>query len=168
MVKKNRLEEIASSVGEPVQLSDTEKKKFSKIFEELKGWLDDSLKSVLKMDRLDAHRYTRLIVAALWQVDTNFEKGMEAGKPEKAPAKRPPPPPRDLKKTEEVFTNSLAALTPHERQVAEAHLDCVKQYEELGGAIVCQDCSLDKMRECIRAEDPSIIDEMDQAVGRKI
>ena len=155
---KERLQQIKEDLKTPPKLSSVEVEKITATFEAMKEILDDTLEIVLEKDRAEAFRYTNLVVSAIQQADVNFIGGLVA--PEEKDEEDPDNP-KKLKKgpvgpvAKPDFKAFSDNLTPAQMNVA-MRLDCFRQYEEVGDAIVCADCSMEKMIACIRMEDPSI------------
>ena len=177
---KEKLDELKAKLKTPPKLSDTEKEKFTEIFEGLQLVLKDTLDVVLDMDKDDAYRYMNLIVAGLQKVDVDYVAGVEpilTINEEKAPNESIEPPGRIAPERAQPkgavvkpdFISFMKELDQHQLDLAYRALDCFKQFEEVGDDIVCPDCSLEKMVACIRAVDPTIdpvqdiIDEVDEA-----
>ena len=162
---EKKLKEIKLSIELPVKLSEVEKEKFTETFNALKGWLDDGLDTVLGMDRDAAYRYVDLLLKGLQKVDVDFvavvipeSKELDSVKPEK----EEPVPVPVVRPTKEQVDGWLDELTPKAKIVASEHLDCIKQYLDpenpAGIDIICPYCSMEKMVQCIRDEDPSFED----------
>lgn len=152
----DKLKKIKENLVTPPSLSSVEVEKITQTFDAMKGILDDTLEDVLEKDRVEAFRYTNLLVQALQQADLNFKAG-EA--PEKAPVEQSAAAsiasPNGAVTQKPDFVSFRGNLTPQQLSVAE-RLDCFKQFEEVGTDIVCNDCSMEKMIACIRMEDPTI------------
>lgn len=154
---EKRLKEIQMAIGLPVRLSDVEKEKFTETFDSLKVWMDDSLKSILKMNRDAAYRYIDLLIKGLTKVDVDFVAGVELRPPEE---RREPTIPV-VKPTKEEVDGWLSELTPEVHTKAIELVDCLKQYLDPDGPgidIICPHCSKKEMEQCIRNADPSIED----------
>jgi len=169
----DKLKEIQKKLKTPPSLSSVESDKITETFEAMKGVLDDTLVVVLEKDRAEAFRYTSLLVQALQQADTNFIGGVPpipAADVEPQPAEpgvqstaegsttvglqiRADSPKGPVAKPD--FLEFSKSLTPHQMGIG-SRLDCFKQFPEVGDAIVCTDCSMEKMIACIRMEDPTI------------
>ncbi len=170
----DKLKEIQKKLKTPPSLSSVESDKITETFEAMKGVLDDTLAVVLEKDRAAAFRYTSLLVQALQQADTNFIGGVP---PTPAVDVEPlPQPAAAVQSTAEGSTTEglqiranspkgpvakpdflefSKSLTPHQMGIG-SRLDCFKQFPEVGDAIVCTDCTMEKMIACIRMEDPTI------------
>lgn len=154
---KEKLKQIKEDLKTPPKLSTVEIEKITATFKAMKEVLDDTLKIVLEKDRAEAFRYTNLIVESIQQADVKFIGGVTASvENEEDPETKtilkkgptgPVPKPDFLALTKE--------LTEEQMNVA-MRLDCFKQFEEVGDAIVCADCSPERMIACIRMEDPAI------------
>ena len=164
---KEKLEELKAKLKIPPKLSDTEKEKFTEIFEGLQLLLKETLEVVLGLNKDDAYKYLNLLVAGLQKVDLDYEAGVEpivAINEEKGPNESIRPSGRDALEVARPkgavvkpdFISFTKELDVHQKDVANRALDCFKQYEEVGDDIICPDCSLERMVACIRAEDPSI------------
>lgn len=163
---EKKLREIQLSIESPVKLSDVEKEKFTETFSALKGWLDDGLDTVLGMDRDAAYRYVDLLLKGLQKVDVDFvavvmpeSKELDSVKP--VDTQEEPRPDPVVKPTVEQVDKWIAALTPKAKITASEHLDCIKQYldpEGPGIDVICPYCSMEKMVQCIRDEDPTFED----------
>lgn len=175
---KEKLDELRKKLKTPPKLSDTEKEKFTEIFEGLQLVLKETLEAVLDMDKDDAYKYLNLLVAGLQKVDVDYEAGVEAKlaiNEEKGPIESPESNglPEKARPTGPVvkpdFISFTKDLTQHQLDLGYRVLDCFKQFEEVGDDIVCPDCSLERMVACIRAVDPTInpaddiIKEVDEA-----
>jgi hypothetical protein len=168
-----------------VDLSDVEKERFNKIFETLKEWLDDARIVVLEKNRDEAYRYVNLLIAHLQRVDLDFVAAVEPPQDSldagghtgvdlsiKIPPKRTRS--RVVRPTKEQVDGWLSNMIPSMREKAPMILDCLKQYldpeSDVNIAVICNDCSPDRMVACIQAEDPSIVDSMsvfmDHQIGR--
>lgn len=146
------------AIGLPVRLSDVEKEKFIETFDSLKVWLDDGLKSVLKMNRDSAYRYIDLLIKGLTKVELDFVAGVELRPPEE---RREVPPVPVVKPTKEEFDGWLSELTPEARTKGAELVDCLKQYlgpDSPGIDVVCPHCTKEELEQCIRNADPSIED----------
>ena len=162
---KEKLDELRKKLKTPPKLSDTEKEKFTEIFEGLQLVLKDTLEVVLDMDKDDAYRYMNLIVTGLQKVDLDYVAGVES-KPAINEEKGPDESveinglPVKVHPTGPVvkpdFISFMKELDQHQLDLAYRVLDCFKQFEEVGDDIVCPDCSLERMVACIRAVDPTI------------
>lgn len=165
---EKKLKEIQLTIGLPVKLSEVEEEKFTKTFTSLKEWMDGGLEAVLKMDRDQAYRYIKLLIDGLRKVDIDFVAGVDT-RP-KEPQTEPEVPLEDIEQpeeppvvrpTKEQVDGWLDELTPKAKITASEHLDCIKQYldpEGPGIDIICNFCSMEKMAQCIRDEDPSFED----------
>lgn len=162
---EKKLKEIRMSIELPVKLSDVEKEKFTETFNALKGWLDDGLNTVLEMDRDAAYRYINLLLKGLQKVDVDFVAVVmpeESDLVKQVDAQEEPAPVPVVRPTKEEIDGWIDNLTPKAKIMASEHLDCIKQYldpeDDAGIAIFCNDCSMEKMAQCIRDEDPSFED----------
>ena len=175
----DKLKEIQKKLKTPPSLSSVESDKITETFEAMKGILDDTLVVVLEKDRAEAFRYTNLLVQALQQADTNFIGGVPPTpdvEPRPAADVEPQPAEPVVQSTAEGSTTEglqiradspkgpvnkpdflefSKSLTPHQMNIA-SRLDCFKQFPEVGDAIVCTDCTMEKMIACIRLEDPTV------------
>lgn len=161
---EKKLKEIQLSIELPVKLSDVEKEKFTETFNALKGWLDDGLNTVLEMDRDAAYRYIDLLIKGLQKVDVDFVAVVMPGEPGQVDTQKElePVPVPVVRPTKKEVDEWIAALTPEAKIIASERLDCIKQYldpeDKAGIAVFCNDCSMEKMAQCIRDEDPSFED----------
>lgn len=173
--EEDKLLKIQIEMGLPVNLSEVEKERFNNIFEALKGWLDDARIVVLEKERDEAYRYVNLLIAHLQRVDLDFVAAVE---PPQDPLdagghtgvdlsiKRPPARVRSrvVRPTKEQVDGWISNMIPAIREKAPVILACMKQYldpeSDVGIAVICNDCSPDRMVACIQAEDPSIVDSM--------
>ena len=162
----DKLKKIREDLKTPPTLSTVEAEKITATFEAMKEILDDTLKIVLEKDRAEAFRYTNLVVTAIQQADTNFIGGVVAEKlinEENDPNEIIEPDGLNAVRTSKEpvekpdFIAFTQGLSTRQMNVAK-RLDCFKQFqdEEVGDAIVCDDCSQEKMIACIRMEDPTI------------
>lgn len=167
---EKKLKKIQLSIELPVKLSDVEKEKFTETFSSLKIWMDDTLEAVLKMNRDQAYRYIKLLIDGLVKVDVDFVAGVDT-RPElevepvipleniEQPAEPIIP---VVRPTKEQVDKWIDALTPKAKIIASEQLDCIKQYLDpenpAGIDIICPYCSMEKMIQCIRDEDPSFED----------
>lgn len=169
--EEDKLLKIQAEIGLPVDLSDVEKERFNKIFEALKEWLDDARIVVLEKDRDEAYRYVNLLIAHLQRVDLDFVAAVEPPQDSldagvdlsiKGPPRRIRS--RVVRPTKEQVDGWLSNMIPSMREKAPMILDCLKQYldpeSDVNIAVICNDCSPDRMVACIQAEDPSIVDSM--------
>jgi len=160
----DKLKKIREDLKTPPTLSTVEVEKITATFEAMKEVLDDTLKIVLEKDRAEAFRYTNLVVTAIQQADNNFIGGVvveQVINPENSPNEIIPPLGQNAVRTKKGavakpdFMLFTKGLTTRQMGVA-SRLDCFKQFPEIGDAIVCPDCSQEKMIACIRMEDPAV------------
>lgn len=153
----DKLKKIKDNLATPPSLSTVEVEKITQTFEAMKEILDETLEDVLEKDRVEAFRYTNLLVQALQQADTNFQSGVPVEERDEtniiAAAQPAPKSSGPVKKPD--FNAFRKNLTSHQLSIA-SRLDCFKDYEEVGDTIVCNDCSMENMIACIRREDPTI------------
>lgn len=167
-----KLKNLEISLEIPVKLSEIEKDKFKKVFEGLKDWLDGTHDIIIEKDRDEAYRYLRLLLGSLTKVDVDFvaratpstkAKAEVDVLSEVAPIEEEAPEPV-IRPTEEQVDGWLEQMSPKVRRKAITLVDCLKQYldpeSEVGIDIICSECSLEKMEQCIRIADPSITDSM--------
>lgn len=151
-----RLKSVRDIVGEPIKLSEIEKEKFQKAFDQIKELMDENLELVLKMDRDEAYLYLNLMLKSFEDAEKDFVDRRQR----RTLSLKPRGPDREDEPGGPVekpdFEAILDKLTPEEREKAENLLACVKQYFEIGDEIVCSDCSVERIRACMRSEDPSI------------
>ena len=178
--EEDKLLKIQAEIGLPVDLSEVEKERFNNIFEALKGWLDDARDVVLEKNRDEAYRYVNLLIAHLQRVDLDFVAAVEppqdpldAGEVDlsiKGPPKRIRS--RVVRPTKEQVDGWLSKMIPSMREKAPMILECLNQYldpeGDVGIAVICNDCSPDRMVACIQAEDPSIVDSMSDFMEHQI
>lgn len=146
-------------IGLPVKLSDVEKEKFTETFNSLKGWLDETLETVLKMPRDAAYRYIDLLIKGLQRVDVDFVAGVDRTRTSEDTELEIPEP--IVRPTKEDVDGWLNELTPEARTKAAELVDCIKQYldpEGPGIEIICNHCSRKEMEQCIRNADPTFED----------
>lgn len=168
---EKKLKEIQQNLGLPVKLSDVEKEKFTKTFSSLKIWMDDALEVALGMDRDPAYRYIKLLIDGLVKVDVDFVAGVNTrpkirDKTIPLPDIEQPVPVEPIipavRPTKEQVDGWIEELTPEAKIIASEQLDCIKQYldpeDSAGLTVICNDCSMKKMAQCIRDEDPSFED----------
>ncbi len=148
---ETRLKELEEGLKQVPALSDKEEEQITKVFEGLTVILEDTLAVILALNREEAYRYTELFVSGFMTISANYIGDMKAPKndPKEHRALRPTQKPD--------FKSFVDALEPRLRAIIEK-LDCYKNFinEEIGEAVVCDDCGLEKMLNCIRVEDPTI------------
>jgi len=146
---KDRLKEIAEQLKQTPKLSTEEKAQIQGVFDGLSQVLDATLETILCLDRLEAYRYTHLIVAAFRQIIADYQK-------EVTPPEEPAKPAEPSAPTEKADLKALVQQLPPKLQAVAKRVDCVSQLEEVGDDVICSDCSLEKLIECVRIIDPSI------------
>jgi len=149
MSVKDKLEQIKKDITIPVKLSDNEKDQIKRAFQAIREMLEDSEKTVMEMDRDGAYRYVNLIISGLSKADLDFIGGVKPKenltdpKQKTGPASRPN------------YEELLGQLEPEERKKAE-FLECSTSFREAGIDAICPECTLEKMKTCIKTFDPSI------------
>jgi len=147
---KEKLEKLEEELKQIVTLSENEKEQITSTFEGLKLILETTLDVILALNREEAYRYTSLFVAGFMKIDTNYIEGIKVSKEDKSSIPSKPVPKPD-------FISFVNNLEPRQRAIIK-QLDCYKGYQdpEIGDAIICPDCSPEKMLTCIQAADPAI------------
>jgi len=150
MSVKDKLEQIKKDIAIPVKLSDNEKEQIKRAFQAIREMLEDSEKTVIDMNRDEAYRYINLIIGGLQGADVNFIGGVKTKEILVDPKQKTGPSPRPD------YEKLLEQLEPEERKKAE-YLECLTNFKETGIDAVCPECTLEKMKTCIKSSDPSII-----------
>ena len=154
-----RLREAQELAAKPIDLSEPEKERLTKIIELMKDSLDKVLEEALSKPRDEAFKtVSRYLIA--------MQDGGKLG--EVKSEMKPPAEPVIHPKLEDIF----AVLPEDICAGARRHLSCVKSYMKLeeggedGSQVLCPDCSPEKMIVCLRVEDPTIVDELDEELRK--
>ena len=166
--KKIEFADLQIKLELPVKLSDNEKEKISAIFGNLNTIMGELKTEILDMDRDDAYRYMQTLLQKFVEAKGLFEEG-------KAPSlENRKVIPKHTAASVEIkpagyFMKIFKQLTSHQKSIAKKSLDCVKtalNLIESGEApqeqVLCPECDLETMRNCISTEDPNVKDEMDE------
>lgn len=152
-----RLREAQELAAKPIDLSEPEKERLTRIIELMKGSLDKVLEDALSKPRDEAFKtVSRYLIA--------MQDGGKVGGEIKSEMK----PPVIHPKLEDIF----AVLPENVCAGARRRLSCVKSYMKLeedgedGSQVLCPDCSPEKMVVCLRVEDPTIVDELDEELRK--
>ncbi|MCK4697216.1 MAG: hypothetical protein KAT53_02795 [Dehalococcoidia bacterium] len=156
---EDRLREAQELAAKPIDLSEPEKERLTQIIELMKGSLDKVLEDALSKPRDEAFKtVSRYLIA--------MQGGGEVVGEVKSEIK--PPAPIIHPKLEDIF----AVLPEDICAGARRHLSCVKSYMKLeeegedGSQVLCPDCSPEKMIVCLRVEDPTIVDDLDEELRK--
>lgn len=152
-----RLREAQELAAKPIDLSEPEKERLTRIIELMKGSLDKVLEDALSKPRDEAFKtVSRYLIA--------MQDGGKVGGEIKSEMKQPVIHP----KLEDIF----AVLPENVCAGARRRLSCVKSYMKLeedgedGSQVLCPDCSPEKMVICLRVEDPTIVDDLDEELRK--
>jgi len=155
-----RLREAQELAAKPIDLSEPEKERLTQIIELMKDSLDKVLEDALSKPRDGAFKtVSRYLIA--------MQDGGKVGGEIKSEMK-PPAEPIIHPKLEDIF----AVLPEDICAGARRHLSCVKSYTKLeeegedGSQVLCPDCSPEKMIVCLRVEDPTIVDALDEELRK--
>jgi len=155
-----RLREAQELAAKPIDLSEPEKERLTQIIELMKDSLDKVLKDALSKPRDEAFKtVSRYLIA--------MQNGLEIGDEVKSEIK-PPAKPIIHPKLEDIF----AVLPENVCAGARKRLSCVKSHMKLeregedGNQILCHDCTPEKMLVCLRVEDPTIVDDLDEELRK--
>lgn len=150
----------------PIDLSEKERKRLEEVVNLMKESLDEMLKEALTKPRDEAFTIVREYTIGLQTARSKIQDGVketpeEAILPEEViPVTHP--------ELDDLFYGLPAGLTRRGREV----LSCVKAHNKLvedgedGTQVLCPDCTPAKMIECIRSEDPAIIDELEEELRK--
>lgn len=154
-----RLREAQELAAKPIDLSEAEKERLTQIIELMKDSLDKVLEDALSKPRDEAFKTVSGYLIAMQEGGGVGEVKSET----KLPAK-----PIVHPKLEDIF----AVLPEDICAGARKRLSCVKSYTKLekegedGSQVLCLDCSPEKMITCLRVEDPTIVDELDEELRK--
>lgn len=154
-----RLREAQELAAKPIDLSEPEKERLTQIIKLMKGSLDKVLEDALSKPRDEAFKIVSRYLIAM-------QEGGDGGKIKSE--KKPQAEPIVHPKLEDIF----AVLPEDICAGARRRLSCVKSYMKLeeggedGGQVLCPDCSPEKMIVCLRVEDPTIVDELDEELRK--
>jgi len=155
-----RLREAQELAAKPIDLSEPEKERLTQIIELMKDSLDKVLEDALSKPRDEAFKTVNGYLIAM-------QEGGKVGGEAKSEMK-PPAKPIIHPKLEDIF----AVLPENICAGARKRLSCVKSYMRLekegedGSQVLCLDCSPEKMIICLRVEDPTIVDELDDELRK--
>ena len=159
---EDRLREARELAARPIDLSEPEKERLTQIIELMKDGLDKVLEDALSKPRDEAFKTVSGYLTAMQEGERT---GVES---EIKPLVKPPVKPITHPKLEDIF-----AVLPENICVgARRRLSCVKSYMKLeeegedGSQVLCSDCSPEKMIVCLRAEDPAIVDDLDEELRK--
>jgi len=151
-----RLREAQELAEKPIDLSAPEKERLTQIIELMKESLDKVLEDALSNPRDEAFKTVSSYLIAM-------QEGGKVGEEIKSEMK-PPAEPIIHPKLEDIF----AVLPEDICAGARRHLSCGQTYMNLeedgedGSQVLCPDCSPEKMIICLRVEDPTIVDELEE------
>jgi len=157
---EDRLREAQELAAKPIDLSEPEKERLTQIIELMKESLDKVLEDALSKPRDEAFKaVSRYLIA----MQDSGKVGGEIKSEMKTPAE-----PIIHPKLEDIF-----AILPEDICAgARRHLSCVKSYMKLeedgedGSQVLCPDCSPEKMIVCLRVEDPTIVDDLEEELRK--
>ncbi|GAH88319.1 unnamed protein product, partial [marine sediment metagenome] len=155
-----RLREAQELAAKPIDLSEPEKERLIQIIGLMKDSLDKVLEDALSKPRDEAFKIVSRYLIAM-------QEGSKVGG-EVGPRIKPPAEPIVHPKLEDIF----AVLPEDICAGARRRLSCVKSYMKLeedgedGSQVLCPDCSPEKMIICLRVEDPTIVDELDEELRK--
>ena len=155
-----RLREAQELAAKPIDLSEPEKERLTRIIGLMKDSLDKVLEDALSKPRDEAFKIVSRYLIAM-------QEGSKVGEGV-GPRIKPPAEPIVHPKLEDIF----AVLPEDICAGARRRLSCVKNYMKLeedgedGSQVLCPDCSPEKMIICLRVEDPTIVDELDEELRR--
>jgi len=157
---EDRLREAQELAAKPIDLSEPEKERLTQIIELMKDSLDKVLEDALSKPRDEAFKaVSRYLIA----MQDSGKVGGEIKSEMKTPAE-----PIIHPKLEDIF-----AILPEDICAgARRHLSCVKSYMKLeedgedGSQVLCPDCSPEKMIVCLRVEDPTIVDDLEEELRK--
>ena len=154
-----RLREAQELAAKPIDLSEPEKERLTQIIGLMKDSLDKVLEDALSKPRDEAFKIVSRYLIAM-------QEGSKVG--EVGPKIKPPAEPIVHPRLEDIF-----AVLPEDLCAgARRHLSCVKSYTKLeedgedGSQVLCPDCSPEKMIICLRVEDPTIVDDLDEELRK--
>lgn len=166
---EEKLAQAQELIIKPIDLSEEERKRLEEVVALIKESLDEMLKEALTKPRDEAFTivgdYTRALLSARGKAAQTEEAISPEGTvplEEVIPVVHP--------ELDDLFYGLPAGFSRRAREV----LNCVKQYrklEEMGEEptqVLCPDCTPKKMIECIRSEDPTIIDELDEEIREEL
>jgi len=182
MSVEDKLKEAQELSAKPIDLSEPEKERLTRVIELMKDSLDEVLEDALSKPRDEAFEIIRGYLIAM-------QKG---GSIEPDPIDEGPTHDREGPRVDDVIPEEVlaeeklptkpivhpqldgifAGLPEDLRRKARELLSCVKSYVRLeeegedGGQVLCPDCTPDKMIECIKVADPTVIDELDEELRR--
>jgi len=182
MSVEEKLKEAQELAAKPIDLSEPEKEKLTQIIELIKEGLDGVLEDALSKTRDEAFDIIRGYLIAMQRGGTIEPDSIDEGPthdrensrvdeliPEEELAeKKAPAKPIVQPQLEDIF----AGLPEDLRRRARELLSCVKSYVRLeeegedGSQVLCPDCNPAKMIECIKVEDPTVIDELDEELRK--
>jgi len=154
-----RLREAQELAAKPIDLSEPEKERLTQIIELMKDSLDKVLEDALSKPRDEAFKTVSRYLIAM-QEGVKVDEVKSEMKPPAEPVIHP--------KLEDIF----AVLPEDICAGARRHLSCVKSYTKLeeegedGSQVLCPDCSPEKMIVCLRVEDPTIVDALDEELRK--
>lgn len=157
---EDRLREAQELAAKPINLSEPEKERLTQIIELMKDSLDKVLEDALSRPRDEAFKIVSGYLIAM-------QGGGKIGGEEVGRVK-PPAKPIIHPKLEDIF----AVLPENVCAGARRRLSCVKSYMKLeedgedGSQVLCPDCTPEKMIVCLRVEDPTIVDDLDEELRK--
>jgi len=157
---EEKLRDAQELAAKPINLSEPEKERLTQIIKLMKDSLDKVLEDALSKPRDEAFKTVNGYLIAM-------QEGSKVGG-EVGPRMKPPAKPIIHPKLEDIF----AVLPENICAGARRHLSCVKSYMKLeeegedGSQVLCPDCSPEKMVVCLRVEDPTIVDDLDEELRK--
>jgi len=154
-----RLREAQELAAKPIDLSEPEKERLTQIIELMKDSLDKVLKDALSKPRDEAFKTVSGYLIAM-------QEGGRVGTVKSET--KPPAKPIVHPKLEDIF----AVLPENVCVEARRHLSCMRSYTKLekegedGSQVLCLDCSPEKMIVCLRIENPTIVDDLDEELRK--
>ena len=173
MSVEDKLKEAQELAAKPIDLSEPEKEKLTQIIELIKEGLDGVLEDALSKPRDEAFEIIRGYLIAMQKggsigLDEGPTHDRESVIEEELAEKKPPTKPIVHPQLDGIFAGLPEDLHGKAREL----LSCVRSYVKLeeegedGSQVLCPDCNPAKMIECIRVEDPTVIDELDEELRK--
>lgn len=169
MSVQKKLKEAKELGKKPVKLSEPEKENLKEIISLLKSLLDEILEEAITKSRDDAFMLVNSYVLAMEQADQSqqidtTEAKQKVEPDESEPIKKPPAEPVVHPKLNDLFDGLPDEMSRKARELLTCVKTCLRLEEkgEDGSQVLCPECTPEKMIACIRAEDPTIVDELDE------
>ncbi|GAH40791.1 unnamed protein product [marine sediment metagenome] len=170
MSVEEKLKEAQELAAKPIDLSEPEKEKLTRIIELMKGGLNGVLEDALSKPRDEAFEIIRRYLIAIQEGGSIGSDSIDEIMPQEKPPAERKPPAKPIVHPQ--LDDILTGLPEDMRRKARELLPCVKSYISLeeegenGSQVLCPDCNPEKMIVCLRAEDPTIVDEMDEELRK--